>query len=32
MLTVDLTPGTYEVYCPIDDHRAQGMQVEVTVA
>jgi uncharacterized cupredoxin-like copper-binding protein len=32
MLTVDLTPGTYEVYCPVDGHRAQGMQLEVTVA
>jgi len=32
MLTVDLTPGTYEVYCPIDDHRGQGMSAEITVS
>ena len=32
MLTVDLAPGTYEVYCPIGNHAEQGMQVEVTVA
>jgi len=32
MLSVNLEPGTYTVYCPIDDHRAQGMELEVTVA
>ncbi len=32
MLTVDLAPGTYEVYCPVDGHRQQGMSLEVTVA
>jgi len=32
MLTVDLAPGTYEVYCPVGDHRQQGMALEVTVA
>ena len=31
-LTVDLTqPGTYEMYCPIDGHRDQGMEGEITV-
>jgi uncharacterized cupredoxin-like copper-binding protein len=32
MLTVDLAPGTYEVYCPVGNHAEQGMQLEVTVA
>jgi uncharacterized cupredoxin-like copper-binding protein len=32
MMTVDLAPGTYEVYCPIGNHADQGMQIEVTVA
>jgi uncharacterized cupredoxin-like copper-binding protein len=30
-LTVDLQPGTYEMYCAIDDHRGQGMEGELTV-
>ena len=31
-LTVDLSKaGTYELYCPIDGHRAQGMRATVTV-
>jgi uncharacterized cupredoxin-like copper-binding protein len=30
-LTVDLEPGTYEWYCPIDDHAEQGMEGELTV-
>jgi uncharacterized cupredoxin-like copper-binding protein len=31
-LTVDLSqPGKYEFYCPIDGHRAQGMEGEITV-
>jgi uncharacterized cupredoxin-like copper-binding protein len=31
-LEVDLSePGTYEWYCPVGDHRAQGMEGEVTV-
>ena len=30
-LNVDLQPGTYEVYCPVDDHRAQGMTMQLTV-
>jgi uncharacterized cupredoxin-like copper-binding protein len=32
MLTVDLSPGTYEVYCPIDAHADQGMRTEITVS
>ena len=30
-LTVDLKPGTYEIYCPIGDHRARGMEGKVVV-
>ena len=30
-ITVDLTPGTYAVYCPVDNHEAEGMRVELTV-
>ncbi len=30
-LQVNLTPGTYQVYCPIDDHRGLGMLVNLTV-
>lgn len=30
-LQVNLTPGTYQVYCPIDDHRSLGMLVNLTV-
>ena len=30
-LTVDLKPGTYEIYCPIGDHRARGMEGTVVV-
>ena len=32
MLTLDLAPGTYEIYCPIGNHRGQGMELDVTVA
>lgn len=31
-LTVDLSePGTYEMYCPVDDHKGMGMEGEITV-
>jgi plastocyanin len=28
---VDLEPGTYVLYCSIMNHRAQGMEVTITV-
>lgn len=31
-LEVDLSPGTYEVYCPVDDHADRGMRLELRVA
>ena len=31
-ITVDLETGTYEMYCPIDGHRDQGMEGEITVS
>jgi plastocyanin len=30
-LTVDLQPGTYEMYCPVANHAELGMEGEVTV-
>ncbi len=30
-LTVRLQPGTYELYCPVGNHRQQGMQTTLTV-
>lgn len=30
-VTVDLKPGTYEMYCGIDGHRGLGMEGEITV-
>jgi plastocyanin len=27
----DLKAGTYELYCPVGNHRAQGMEAELTV-
>jgi plastocyanin len=31
-LKVDLPKGVYELYCPIDDHKEQGMTSELRVA
>lgn len=30
-LNVDLTPGTYTVYCPVDGHKGKGMSTTVVV-
>jgi uncharacterized cupredoxin-like copper-binding protein len=30
-LEVNLKPGTYEFYCPVDDHKGLGMTGEITV-
>jgi uncharacterized cupredoxin-like copper-binding protein len=30
-LAVNLKPGTYEFYCPVDNHRDMGMTGEITV-
>ena len=30
-LTVNLTPGKYEVYCPVDGHKDLGMKLDLTV-
>jgi uncharacterized cupredoxin-like copper-binding protein len=30
-LTVNLKPGKYEFYCPIDNHKQMGMTGEITV-
>ncbi|CCK25553.1 hypothetical protein BN159_1174 [Streptomyces davaonensis JCM 4913] len=30
-LTITLKDGTYEVYCPVDDHKDMGMKSELTV-
>ncbi len=31
-LQVELKPGTYEVYCPVDGHKMLGMSRELTVS
>jgi plastocyanin len=31
-VTVDLETGTYEMYCPIGNHREMGMEGEITVS
>lgn len=30
-LQVDLQPGRYRVYCPVDQHGARGMELQLTV-
>ena len=30
-VTVDLKPGKYEFYCPVDGHKAAGMKGTLTV-
>jgi uncharacterized cupredoxin-like copper-binding protein len=30
-LSVDLKPGTYTVYCPVDGHKGKGMKRTITV-
>jgi uncharacterized cupredoxin-like copper-binding protein len=30
-MTVTLQPGEYEVFCPIGNHRAMGMDTTLTV-
>jgi plastocyanin len=30
-LAVNLKPGTYEFYCPVDNHKQMGMTGEITV-
>jgi plastocyanin len=30
-ITVNLKPGSYEFYCPVDSHKQQGMEGKLTV-
>jgi len=30
-MQVDLKPGTYDVYCPVDSHKQNGMDLQLTV-
>ena len=31
MATADLKAGTYDFYCPVGNHRAEGMEGKLTV-
>jgi uncharacterized cupredoxin-like copper-binding protein len=31
-VTVTLKPGSYDLYCPVGDHKAEGMDTHVTVS
>jgi plastocyanin len=31
-LHVTLQPGTYEIWCPVDSHKALGMDTHITVS
>ena len=31
-ITVTLQKGTYDVFCPVDDHRGLGMKTTITVS
>jgi uncharacterized cupredoxin-like copper-binding protein len=31
-VTVTLTPGSYDVYCPVANHKSAGMDTHVTVS
>jgi uncharacterized cupredoxin-like copper-binding protein len=31
VMQVNLKPGTYKVYCPLEDHEGKGMKMQVTV-
>lgn len=31
VLTLELEPGTYTVWCPIGDHRERGMEAEIEI-
>jgi uncharacterized cupredoxin-like copper-binding protein len=32
VVIVKLPPGTYDAYCPVDDHREKGMAAKLTFA
>jgi uncharacterized cupredoxin-like copper-binding protein len=31
-ITIAMTKGTYQVYCPVGNHRSQGMDMKLTVS
>ena len=31
-LDVTLSPGKYEIYCPVDGHKAKAMATDITVS